>query len=307
MSKHDFTQKPTVQFDPNNIARSANTAPAQNPLAGYFRQPSIYLKLPSGGKYYKPGTLTMNDQGEVAIYPMTARDEITFKTPDALMNGEATKTVIESCVPDIKDPGSLPVLDLDALLIAIRIASYGEKMKVSSACPECKTAQDYEINLPGELETIGTPQVEDKVALGNGLTVHLKPLTLNQINEIQRKSFEEQKLFNTVLDSTMTEEEKMIRFRDSFTKLTSMTVDIMIANIEKIEAPTGVVTSKQHIAEFINNTEAKFFDSISKTVESFKQLGSTKTKKIECEKCKKEGKKGEYETPLTFDASNFFA
>ena len=307
MSKHDFTQKPTVQFDPNNIARSANPAPVQNPLAGYFRQPSIYLKLPSGGRYYKPDTLNLNDQGEVAIYPMTARDEITFKTPDALMNGEATKTVIESCVPDIKEPGKLPVLDLDALLIAIRIASYGEKMKVSSACPECKTAQEYELSLPGELENIGTPVVEDKVSLGNGLVIHLRPLTLDQINEVQRKSFEEQKLFATVMDSEMNEDEKMLRFRDSFTKLTAMTLDIMIANIEKIEAPTGSVTSKQHIAEFVNNTEAKYFDAISKTVESFKQLGSPKTKKIECEKCKKEGKQGEYEAPLTFNASNFFA
>lgn len=308
MQKNEFTQKPSIQFDPNNIARPAGEQIQANPLSGYFRQPAIYLKLPSKGKYYPKDTVKMNEQGEVAIYPMTARDEITFKTPDALMNGEATKTVIQSCVPDIKDAGKLPVIDLDALLIAIRIASYGEKMTVQSACPECKEVQSYHLSLPQELESIGTPTVIDEIKLDNGLSVKLRPLNLDQVNRVQRKTFEEQKLFNTVMDSNLDEGEKLTRFQESFMKITQITVDMMIDNIESIITPTGTVNNLQHIAEFINNAEGKHFDAIQKAIEQFKQLGSAKPKMIHCETCEKAGnKKTEYETPLTFDASNFFA
>jgi hypothetical protein len=307
MQKNEFTQKPTIQFDPNSMARSAGENIQANPLSGYFRQPSIYLKLPSQGKFYPQGAVQMNEQGEVAIYPMTARDEITFKTPDALMNGEATKSVIKSCVPDIKDPGKLPIIDLDALLIAIRIASYGEKMSVQSACPVCKEVQSYQLSLPHELEAIGTPTVIDEIKLDNGLSIKLRPLNLDQVNRVQRKTFEEQKLFNTVLDSTLDEGEKLTRFQDSFLKITQITVDMMIDNIEAIITPTGTVTNIQHIAEFINNAEGKYFDAIQKAIGQFKQVGSAKPKMIHCETCEKAGKTTtEYETPLTFDASNFF-
>ena len=32
---------------------------------------------------------------------MTAKDEMMFKTPDALLNGQATVDVIQSCIPAI--------------------------------------------------------------------------------------------------------------------------------------------------------------------------------------------------------------
>jgi hypothetical protein len=90
-----------------------------NPLSQYFRQPSIYIKLPSGGQFYPPGALDMPPNGELPILPMTAVDEITYRTPDALYNGVATVDVIRSCVPNIIDPWCIPVIDVDPLLIAI--------------------------------------------------------------------------------------------------------------------------------------------------------------------------------------------
>ena len=96
-----------------------------NPLRQYFRQPAIYIKLPSQGKYYPPGTLNSSVTGEYPVYPMTAIDEITYRTPDAMFNGQATVNVIQSCVPDIKDAWQMPAIDMDTVLVAIRIASAG--------------------------------------------------------------------------------------------------------------------------------------------------------------------------------------
>ena len=75
------------------------TTQGDNPLSRYFRQPAIYIKLPSGGQGYPPGVIDMPANGELPIYPMTALDEITSRTPDALFNGSAVMGIMSSCVP----------------------------------------------------------------------------------------------------------------------------------------------------------------------------------------------------------------
>jgi hypothetical protein len=77
---------------------------SNNPLTQYFRQPAVYVKLPSGGKYYSEGAIVMPANQELPVYPMTAIDEITYRTPDALFNGNAVVNVIKSCIPNIVDP-----------------------------------------------------------------------------------------------------------------------------------------------------------------------------------------------------------
>jgi hypothetical protein len=70
----------------------------QNPLQQYFRQPKIFINLPSQGIYSKEGSI----QGEVnnmPVYGMTGMDEIIVKTPDALLSGESTVKVVQSCCP----------------------------------------------------------------------------------------------------------------------------------------------------------------------------------------------------------------
>ena len=102
-----------------------------NPLRQYFRRPALYLTLPSRGKFYPEGALEMPENGELAVYPMTAIDEITSKTPDALFNGNAVPEIIKSCVPGIKDPWAVPSVDMDAILVAIRAATNGNDLEIS--------------------------------------------------------------------------------------------------------------------------------------------------------------------------------
>ena len=128
--------------------------PMNNPLSNYFRQPKLYIKLPSHGEFYAEGSLDRSDIDEYAVYAMTAKDELMFKTPDALMNGQATVEVIKSCVPAIKNPWQMPSIDLDAVLIAIRLATYGENLDVSSSCPSCGHLNDYILNLLQYLDTV---------------------------------------------------------------------------------------------------------------------------------------------------------
>ena len=71
-----------------------------NPLIQAYRKPALYIALPSKGNFYKKKPKLSIDN-ELAVYAMTARDELITKTPDALFNGEATISLIRSCCPDI--------------------------------------------------------------------------------------------------------------------------------------------------------------------------------------------------------------
>ena len=56
----------------------------------FFVDQQYSISLPSGGESYGPEDIEWPDEGkELPVYPMTAIDEITTKTPDALFNGSA--------------------------------------------------------------------------------------------------------------------------------------------------------------------------------------------------------------------------
>ena len=117
-----------------------------NPLNKYFRQPAIYVSLPSGTNY-PSHVVTPTQTGELGVMPMTAKDEIRFKTPDALMNGQGVVDVIQSCVPDIKDAWEIKSYDLDTILVAIRIATYGETMEINFTVPVANENVSHTVNV----------------------------------------------------------------------------------------------------------------------------------------------------------------
>ena len=129
----------------------------QNPLKQYFRKPGIWVKLPSQGNFYNDKPEGLNDMGEIAIYPMTAKDELVLKNADALLNGNAVFEIVRSCAPSIKNPEEMPAVDLDAILLAIRRCTYGEKMEISTQhdCGENVT-NDVTIDLNQFIATIKT-------------------------------------------------------------------------------------------------------------------------------------------------------
>ena len=160
-----------------------------SPLQKYYRQPAIYLKLPSGGKYYSPEVFTPTETGEVPVLPMTVKDELAFKTPDALLNGQSTVDVIKSCIPNIKDPWQMVNYDTDAVLLAIRIASYGETMTISYNVPITGERQDGALNLPALLEELGKIEIKDKNYENIVNLLNLLNFSQVSINKINKTDF----------------------------------------------------------------------------------------------------------------------
>ena len=148
-----------------------------NPLSKYFRQPAIYIKLPSQGRYYDKQTFTPTETGEIPILPMTAKDELAFQTPDGMMNGQSTVDVVKSCVPNMLDPWQMVNYDTDVILLAIRIATYGETMDIKYVTPVTNEEQSATVNLPQMLEQIAQFKIEDYASTSKGFKVKISPLT----------------------------------------------------------------------------------------------------------------------------------
>ena len=271
-----------------------------NPLAGYFRQPKLYLRLPSNGEFYPDGSLDQSHIDEYPVYAMTAKDELIFKSPDALMNGQATVEVIKSCVPAIKDPWLMPSIDLDAVLIGIRIATYGDDMEVTSICPNCSHSNDYHINLLHYLDNASHFKYIKEIPVGQ-LVINIRPYTYKEITKTAIRSLEQQRIISIVNDEKLSDEEKIEKFGESFVKLTELTVDIVTGCIKSIQTPETLVTDQDQIKEFVNNSPTEVFNSINEHINKLKNDIALKAQTVGCQECEHK-----FDVELTMDQTNFF-
>jgi hypothetical protein len=278
-----------------------------NPLNKYFRQAALYVSLPSGSDY-PPNVIVKSQSGELAVMPMTAKDEIRFKTPDALMNGQGVVDVIQSCCPEIKDAWQIKSYDLDTILIAIRIATYGETMDMNFVVPGANETVSHSVNLPALLDQIKSTAINSEITLRDGLKISVRPLTYKDMTMTSLQTFQQQKMYAAVQDSQMSDEEKSTRFNDAFQTLTEINSSILLKNIQSIEMPDGTkVTDPSQIKEFVENANASLIKQIETQVMELRTQGSVRPLKLKAtEEQIKKGAPATYEVPVTFDNANFF-
>ena len=284
------------------INNQQNTA--QNPLSKHFRQPSIYFKLPSEGKYWKDGSLSLSATGEVGVMPMTTKDEITLKTPDALLNGQGVVSVVHSCCPEIHNAWDMPATDVDATLIAIRIASYGNQMDFSAKCPHCETENEYAIDLGNTLSSIQQPNYNDPITV-EGLSVKIKPQNYAEVNRANMIAFEEQQILRSISDMPDNPQEAKERFDTHLKNIIDLNVSTLASQTESITTEDGtVVTDLAFITEFYNNATNKTIKTIQEYVNKLNVDGGVKPVEVNCnnEECGKE-----FPITITFDYASFFA
>ena len=271
-----------------------------NPLKAYFRRPAIYLKLPSEGKYYPQGSVDIPVNGEVAVYPMTAVDEITTKTPDALFNGSAVVEIIKSCIPSIKDPWEIPLIDLDPILVAIRTATNGNNMDITSKCPACEEEASYGINLGNLLGTLQKGKYDEPLILQD-LSFKFKPLAYKQINKINQVQFEIQTVVMG-LDSIEDDNVRKQKSNETMQKLNDLSVSLVSETIESITTPSSIVSEKEFIIDFLKNCEKQTFESLRNYAIKMRESSEIKPLKMKCIHCQHE-----YDQSLILNPTDFFA
>lgn len=268
-----------------------------NPLKKYYRQPKIFVSLPSKGLFYPPGTL-QGDYNNVPVFGMTGMDEILFKTPDALFNGEASSKVIESCCPYIKNARHMPSLDVDTLLMAIRIATYGETMTIGHRCKNCGADNEFEVDLRGIVEYFSNLKYDASIPIGE-ITVNIKPLSYEEMTSFSVENFKLQRLLFQTAD--MTEEQQQEHLNGIYEKLAELQVDLFMLSIASVATPDGIVEDKEMIREWLRNADRPIYNTIKEQLEKNKETWSIPKQSISCTEC------GTDDTiEITMDQANFF-
>lgn len=270
-----------------------------NPLRQYFRRPAVYIKLPSGCNHYNTNTIERTETEEFPVYPMTAIDEITIKTPDALYNGTAITEIIKSCIPNIKDPWALNSVDLDAVLLAIRAASTGDKVEIETTCPKCQETSKYDVNITATLASISPAPYNEELSI-NEMHLKFRPMTYKEMNESNLKQFEIQKIFNHI--STITDEQEQVnKTKEAIIAVTEITMEVITKTIQYIRTPTGIVEEKEFILDFIRNCDKRIYTLIRDHNAGLKEKTSIKPFDVICINCNHE-----YKQPFTVNYSDFF-
>lgn len=272
---------------------------SDNPLKQYFRRPAVYIKLPSLGEGYPPGSIEIPENGEIPIYPMTAIDEITNRTPDALFNGTAVVELIRSCVPAIKDPWKVTSVDLDPLLIAIRAATYGTNMEIDTKCPKCEEDAKYDVNLTKLMSDFKSgdysrPLVFDEVQ------IKFVPMPFTEINKASLMQFEIQKTMQFLLEIE-DDNERNRKTSEALKKVNDTYLDILTQMIKYVKVPDATVVDKEFIKEFLVNCDKVTYDKVREHSINLRQGTELQPLKISCIHCGHE-----YEQTLSVNVTDFF-
>lgn len=274
-----------------------------NPLQRYFRAPALNVTLPSKGLFFTPGSVTFNEDGTLPVYPMRAADEYLLKTPDALLSGLAVEKLIESCIPAISRPKEVSTCDLDAILLAIRAATYGEKMDVDAVCPKCGEENSFECDLPGVLATMTYDDEETCVRLDETLIAYVRPYNFANATRVSMATFEETRKVQALeQDEAASEEAKKAQLATSMDRITSLTSSLIANCVIKVVTPEGEVTNPVFIKEFMGEITKAWHGKIEKRIDRFNTIGIDKTVEAHCGKCGHDWK-----THIEFDPATFFA
>jgi len=271
---------------------------ANNPLQKYFRQPKIFINLPSHGIYNKEGTLN-GEPTNMPVYGMTGMDEIIVKTPDALMTGESTVKVVESCCPTVADAWGLSVLDTDVIFAAIRIATYGNILSLSNTCTNCKTDSDYDADLNKIIDHFAACKYDNTIIVDN-LTIKTQPLTYKQSTDFSLKNYELQQKLAQIQQMEDTPE-RQHNINLLWQELAESQKNVFSLTIESVEVDGTVVTERGYITEWLANCDKKIVDAIKEHIESNKQQWTMPRFPVKCDHCGHET-----ELLLDLDQSNFF-
>lgn len=280
---------------------------ANNPLQKHFRRPALWIRLPTGGRWYQDGSVQTNENNEVRIFGLTAIDDIMLNTPDALLNGHALESVLQSCVPDIKNIKRVLQPDLDAIFLGIKAATNNGKFEIERKCEACEHENNFEVQCNHLLDSMTYVDDSDTVVMiDTDLRVHIRPYDFEMRSILIQKQLEEQRTLGAIerdeqIIDDMQRADLLARSIEKLTHLTFKLVANSITAVEMLGTDQITVADKEHIAEWLTNIPKSTADAVITAVNELNQVGPPKETDAQCTECGHTWKE-----KLQFDPALFF-
>jgi hypothetical protein len=193
----------------------------------------------------------------------------------------------------------MPSADLDAVLVGIRIASYGHAMDLDVQCPACSTDDEISVDLRAVNDRLKIGDYNKPLAIGD-LEFWFQPINYKSVNENSRMQLEQQQAMR-VLDSDVEDKVKLEQLNRSMMLITETTTKTIAQSIATIKTPQAMVHETDYIVDFLKNCDSKIFNQLRDHVILIKQQSDIQPLALTCKNCNHA-----YTQPFTLDLSSFF-
>lgn len=276
-------------------------------LDQYKRQPKLYIDLPSSGKFYNDGVFEDNQYVQIPVFAMTAADEIIIKTPDALFSGQAVTSILESCVPLIKNPWELIKTDLEYILNAIRLASIGNTIDMSSTCSVCGTENTVEVDVQSVLGHYDQIPHESNFTYKD-LTITLRPITFKQMSQLGIELYQKQRTLYQLQSADISQDERVKQASTVSQEVVNLTTKTLVQYIVSVSNGNNAEYDNRKINDFINQNDSEISKMFIAEITKFVDLISYPSLTVQCAGELESGENcsNQYKVSYNSDYSSFF-
>ena len=253
--------------------------------------PSVSVALPSGGRWYEEGVLAAGvDPLDLPVGVLGILAEQNYRDPWLMLSGEAIPRMMKGVCPSILQAQNLCELDLETILLASRLVSYGPKIELTHNCSNiipkteeeiaaekaeakdknaeiapnrpCGHENGIEVDINEHIlryDVIGDDVVEErfKYTLNRvDQTVHLRPPAYARVIGQMRESVARQKQIDTLedlsIDDMIVSEEAMRNYSRIIDMTSETALENMEASIHAISTTDGkLVNGSEFIREWL--------------------------------------------------------
>lgn len=240
----------------------------KNPLLARLQIPGETFRLPSQGLFYRNGELAADvKDGEVHVFPMTAYDEIIFKTPDMLMSGKAVDEVFRRCIPQVLKPRELLSKDVDFLVTCLRVITYGPEITLT-----------YQHNCEGAKSHTYKTSLQDIMRRAKSID----PTTLADVYTVVLENGQCVKMRPTVFSAMLALNQQL----DTDEELSMLDIQsrVMLVLVDMIESIDGI-TDRAMIREWIDAVPAGWVKFLRDAIERVSDWGVEFRADAVCKDC----------------------
>lgn len=247
--------------------------------------PPVEIALPTKGMFYPKGVLGENtDPQHIEVGTLGIMDEFKYRDPFLLVSGKAISYLIHHiCGDQVVLPEELCEIDVETILLASRIASYGPSLKLNHICPRMK--QEDGKDVPCQHENIlvldlhefilryGPIEEETRfeVMLPRvGQTVYLRPTPYRTTIEVMRNVMGNRKRLETLQehqDEFIMDPILFHQYEDLLTLSADLQIQTLLDCIWAVRTKSGImVEDPQEIMAWIFELPKSDHDVISKRI-----------------------------------------
>ena len=283
-----------------------------NPLLDELEQQTVTVALPTLGRWYDDSVLHPDaDPSSIEVGVLGIVAEHTFRDPWLLVSGQAIPKLIKSICPAISDPTKLAEIDIETILLANRLISYGEKMEIKQQCrnPDVNEGSKKKKVVPCTHENLIVVDLQNLLTRYSpftdkefnryvmefeelkGQVVHLQPIPYNNVIEVVRKTAtnmkQYQKFSGVDIEAVMGDLDVLGLYEDLVSDNTQMSLYSIVHSIHHVETSKGAaVADKEVIKNWLNKIPSRLVKQIdNKIAEITIDVQKIATVEFECTAC----------------------